>query len=526
MNEHPPEKSRAHGGLDMLMSVVIWILIAVIAFAGGAMYQEGRIAAEEAKAADEFDTTILKKAHQYIKGKYVASLEGYDEEILYGAIRGMVGVLHDPPFNDPYSGFFDPSRFKGLEAETTGHYAGIGIRIDLSVELGIPQISSVFRGSPAAEAGLKKDDFITKVDGKSMDGLSLEEVGRMILGEEGTKVVLSITDPITFDERDIDVYRAIVTIHSVEEARMLAPGVGYIMLSSFSENTTTEMSDALKDLDKLGLKKLILDLRGNGGGTLENAVDIASMFLKNDDVVTTLVYRIKEGEAKRANSRRVPDGKTYDVPIVILVDGGSASASEILAGALRDHKRAILVGDKTFGKGKVQEIIQISNREKEVALVLTVAKYFTPAGHDIDGEGGIEPDVKITFEDMKTEISEIGKMEAEMDALRSKLLKYRNDLMDKILEHDVVLERVKTRFDAILAEGVKNRDEAIKAAEEKQSSEALKADESAEDEDKSEETDSSGEAVKNGASNEANPDGDDESPAPGSEISTLHGVVC
>lgn len=468
MNDHPPEKTRAQGSLDLLLSVVIWILIAVIAFAGGALYKDGRIAASEAKADDEFDTAILKKTFQYIKGRYVSSLDGYEDQILYGAIRGMVSVVHGPPFNDPYSGFFDPSRFKGLEAETTGHYAGIGVRIDLSPELGVPQIASVFRDSPAAEAGLKKDDFISKVDGKPTDGLSLEEVGRMILGEEDTIVVLVITDPVTFEEREVSVSRAIVTIHSVEDARMLAPGVGYILLSSFSENTTTEVVKALDELDRLGMRKLILDLRGNGGGTLENAVDVASIFLKDGDVVTTLVYRVKEGEAKKAESRRVPNGKRYEIPVAILVDGGSASASEILGGALRDHKRAILVGDKTFGKGKVQEIISIHNRDTEVALVLTVAKYFTPAGYDIDGEGGIEPDFKISFQDVKAEIPEIGRIEAEMEEIRARLFKYRTGIFDKFAERDVVLDRVTRQFDSVFDTGSKNRDQAIKAAEEGQ----------------------------------------------------------
>lgn len=514
MNEHPPAKTRSQGGLDLLLSVVIWILIAVIAFAGGAMYQQGQLAAAESKSEDAFDTALLKKAFQFITGKYVTSLDGHEDDILYGAIRGMVSVLHDPPFNDPYSGFFDPSRFKGLEAETTGHYAGIGIRIELSTELGIPQIASVFRGSPAAEAGLKKDDYISKVDGNSTDGLSLEEVGRFILGEENTPVRLSITDPVTFEEREVDVVRAIVTIHSVEEARMLSPGVGYVLLSSFSENTTSEMSEALAELEKLGMKKLILDLRGNGGGTLENAVDTASMFLLDGELVTTLVYRIKEGEAKRAESRRVPNAKRYEIPVVILVDGGSASASEILAGALRDHKRAILVGDKTFGKGKVQEIIEISNRDKEIALVLTVAKYFTPAGHDIDGEGGIEPDIKITYEDLKREVPEIARMEAEMDVLRSRLMNYRTGIFDKITDRDIVLDRVSGRFDAVFGEGVKKRDAAIAAAEEKSAGTSGEG-----------ESNESGESAKEDGIGGG--EGASTAPSPsGGEISYIVGVVC
>ncbi|MCD6119273.1 PDZ domain-containing protein [bacterium] len=457
MNHFPERKGARAFPLDVLLSIVIWILIALISFTAGMMFEQNKASAVEGNSA-AFDLALVKKTHDFLLGNYVKSLKDYEDELLYGAMRGMVDVVHREPFNDPYSGFFDPNKYQTLEAETTGHYAGIGVRIEIETALGLPQIANVFRDSPAAEAGLKKDDYIVLVDGESVEGLSLEEVGHMIMGEEGTIVKLTLANPLTYDEREADVERAIITIHSVEEARMIAPGIAYIFLSSFQENTTEEMVAALKNLDELGMEKLILDLRGNGGGTLENAVDLASMFIPNNEVVTMLFYRRKEPEAKFADSKSKSKAfPKYDIPIILLVDGHSASASEILAGALKDHNKAILVGDKTFGKGKVQQIFEISNKYKRLALVITVAKYFTPNGRDIDGEGGIEPDIKISFDDYKEAIPRIMEIEDNVERLRNELLGYREEILDRVAERDIILERVTRDFDAAWQDGLENR---------------------------------------------------------------------
>jgi C-terminal peptidase prc len=281
----------------------------------------------------------------------------------------------------------------------------------------------------------------------------------MIMGERGTLVKLTITDPLSLEPRYVDVKRDMIVINSVEEARMLGAGVGYIMLSSFQDNTTIEMIDALKNLSSLGMRKLILDLRGNGGGTLENAVDVASMFIPDGETVTTLVYKNKDPEVKKADATQTR-GKfpKYDIPIVVLVDGRSASASEVLSGALRDHGKAVLVGEKTFGKGKVQQIYEISNKYRKLALVITVATYFTPDGRDIDADGGIEPDVNIGFDQYREAIPRLGQIETEIDRLRSEMIGYHDEIVDSMLENDIVLESVRGNFDGTFDKGMESRE--------------------------------------------------------------------
>lgn len=456
--------------LDVVLSLVIWILISIISFVGGMLYEQGKVTARELAAEEAFDVTLVQKTYDYVKGKFYKSLDKSDDDLLYGAMGGIVNVLHNPPFNDPYSGFFDPEHYQTLEAETTGEYAGIGVLIEVSTEFGYPQIMKVFRDSPAAESGLKKDDFITAVDDVSTESKTLQEVGKLIMGEKGTIVTLTITDSVSFEARKIEVARDRITIHSVEEARMLSSGLGYILLTSFQDNTTLEMIDAMDNLMKLGMKKLILDLRGNGGGTLDNAVDIASMFIPDGETVTTLVYRTKEAESKKADTKTRYKIPKYDIPVILLVDSGSASASEVLSGALRDHGKAILVGDKTFGKGKVQQIYEISNKYRKLALVLTVATYYTPAGRDIDGDGGLDPDLKIGFDDYRNAIPRLGEIEKEVDNLRKKMISLREEIVDSIGENDIVLKRVQSNFDTIFKDGVENRKKLEEDAENAESS--------------------------------------------------------
>ncbi|MEP0813671.1 MAG: S41 family peptidase [bacterium] len=529
MNLKFESKSRSQYILDRALSIAIFVLIAVVAF--GAGYMKGSNPGQTAFGADELQVGLIEKTYAELNRRYVKPLKDYKKDLLYGAMRGMVEVLHREPFLDPYSSFLDPSGYRGLNAETTGSYAGIGVRIEIDPDKMLPRISSVFRGSPAADAGLKVNDYITMIAGASTEGLTLDEIGKRITGKEGTKVSLTVSDAVTHITRDVEITRKTVTIHSVEDSRIIAPQTGYIRIASFSENTTKETLEALQNLDKLGMKKLIIDLRGNGGGTLDNAIDIAGMFLPKGAVVTRLVYR---NEAKERKVEK--DFPRFEIPVIILVDMNTASASEVLAGALRDHGKAVLVGEKTFGKGKVQEIVEIKNdasqmrledfresanvivygyelpdgsvratevkadpdpardtgeasvegaitaltddgfkvgdvpvhvtnatkfsgvQSDQLAIVLTVATYFTPNGHDIDANGGLEPDVQISFEEYKSEIPRLAEIEAEVNQMRDRIIKARQEFFDSMSERDVVLGRVQDAFDDYFAKGSAARD--------------------------------------------------------------------
>ena len=307
-----------------------------------------------------------------------------DQEEVYDAVREMLEQL-----GDPYTRFMDPEEFQNMQIDTSGELTGVGIQIAKDEETDRLIVVAPIEDTPAFAAGILAQDIIQEIDGTDTKGMDVNEAVKLIRGKPGSKVTLTIDrDGV---DKDYQIVRARIQIHPVR-ARVSNTSigeVGYIRLTQFSAQASKEMRDAIKDLEKQGVTGYVLDLRSNPGGLLYSSIDIARMWLKEGGIVST-VDRGGERERKAANNSALTDK-----PLTILVDGGSASASEILSGALQDNERAILVGTKTFGKGLVQSVRRLGDGS---GLAVTIAKYLTPSGRDIHKEG-IAPDIVVELED-------------------------------------------------------------------------------------------------------------------------------
>lgn len=305
------------------------------------------------------------------------------DRALEGAVRGFVGTL------DPHSAYLDPEEHALFESHTAGQFVGIGVEIQLRD--GWLLIGSVFPDGPAANGGMQVGDRILSIDGHVARDMAIEDAVRLVRGQEGTSVTFSLRREGVADAVELRLVRAPVRIHAVE-SRLLADDTVYITIRTFQESTAEELRRALDDAvaataPRHGVRGVILDLRDNGGGLLFQAVEVADEFLASGVIVSTRGRGGRLIDETSAHRR----GTRPDWPLVVLVNGFTASASEIVAGALRDHRRAVVVGTRTFGKGSVQNVIPISTGG---ALKLTVARYHTPSGRSIQAEG-IEPDVVV-----------------------------------------------------------------------------------------------------------------------------------
>ena len=298
----------------------------------------------------------------------------------YAAIRGMLASL-----DDPYTRFLDPREFKEMQIDTSGELSGVGIQLSLDKDTKELVVVAPIEGSPASKAGVLPKDVITAIDGKSTKGMSTEDAVRLIRGQEGTKVTLTIRR--RSQVLDLALTRERIELHAVDTQINTAPDgarVGYIRLKQFNANATKDMRKALRDMEAAGVDGYVLDLRSNPGGLLMASVEIARQLLNEGTIVSTKT-RTGITDVKRATGRALTAR-----PIVVLVNEGSASASEILSGALQDNNRAVLVGQKTFGKGLVQSVRGLSDGS---GMTVTIAKYLTPKGRDIH-KYGIVPDVQ------------------------------------------------------------------------------------------------------------------------------------
>jgi carboxyl-terminal processing protease len=310
---------------------------------------------------------------------YVEEGEVGPDKLAVHAIDSMVGLL------DPYSEFLSRDAYARLEEDVGGEFGGVGVQIE-SVDDKLTVVAPI-AGTPGERAGILRGDVIVKVDGESIVGESMEEAIKRLRGKPGTTVVIGVErgDPVV--ERAFTITRGVIRVESVRGAEMIAPGIGYVRVTVFADRTGEEFETALRDLRAKGeLRALVLDLRNNPGGLLTSAVEVVEPFFRRGDLV---VYTEGREKTSRMELRAKSRGEPLDIPVVVLVNGGSASASEIVAGALRDTNRAVLVGEKTFGKGSVQTVFPLRDG---AGLRLTTARYFTPGGAVIH-EKGIEPDV-------------------------------------------------------------------------------------------------------------------------------------
>ena len=312
-----------------------------------------------------------------IKNDYVENIN--DKKLIENAIRGMLHGL------DPHSAYLDKEAYRELQEGASGEFGGLGIEV--SYEDGFVKVISPIDDTPAQRAGVKAGDLIIKLDGKSVKGISLMEAVKMMRGKPGSEIVLTILREGEEKPFNLPVVRDVITVKNIK-SETIEPGLMYIRISNFQIHTVDDMRKSLKKLkneNTNNLKGLVLDLRNNPGGLLNAAVGVSDLFLTNGLIVYT-EGRIKDSKLKFTAK---PTEVFKNIPIIVLVNGGSASASEIVAGALQDHKRAIIMGERTFGKGSVQTILPMSD---ETALKLTTARYYTPSGRSIQASG-IEPDM-------------------------------------------------------------------------------------------------------------------------------------
>lgn len=347
------------------------ILVVFMVFGIGFVY--GRGSAEEAleRKLDVFLETLSLVKNQYV----VKKLD--DTKLVYGAIRGLLDSL-----DDPYTRFMEPKAYKEMAIRLSGEYSGIGIYIGMR-DKQLTVISPI-EGTPGYLAGLKAKDKIIKIDGKPTKDMALDEAVSIIRGRRGSKVTLTIVRGKN-KEKDFAIKRDKIAIKAVS-SKIIASEIGYIKLNTFENRSAAEeMKRALNDIRYNGAKGLILDVRGNGGGLLDNAIEIGSMFIPSGAIVQT-VDREGMREVKYSTGQILWAG-----PMVLLINEASASASEILAGALRDNNIATLVGERSFGKASVQSVRKLDDNS---ALLLTIAKYLTPNGEDIS-KHGISPEVEV-----------------------------------------------------------------------------------------------------------------------------------
>jgi carboxyl-terminal processing protease len=323
------------------------------------------------------DLQAFTEVFSRIKSDYVEGVD--DKSLIEDAIRGMLSGL------DPHSSYLNTSEFSDLKIGTTGKFGGLGIEVGM--ENGFVKVISPIDDTPASRAGVQASDLIIKLDDKQVKGMTLNDAVKIMRGEPNTDIKLTIVREGESKPLVINITREIIRVKSVKN-RMLEPGYGYVRITNFQSRTTTDMLKAISDLQKeTTLEGLILDLRNNPGGVLNGAVGVSDAFIDKGLIVYT------EGRIDDSSHRyqATPGDSLNGAPLVVLINGGSASASEIVAGAMQDHKRAIIMGTKSFGKGSVQTIQELRNGS---AVKLTTARYFTPNGRSIQAKG-IVPDIKL-----------------------------------------------------------------------------------------------------------------------------------
>jgi len=354
----------------------LWILILIFTISlSGVLFSRSILDYVDAREDNHYERIkTFAESLSLIKKNYVEEVD--EKELVYGAIKGMLSTL------DPHSSFLPPEAFKEMKIDTKGEFGGLGIQIGIKNH--ILTIIAPIEDTPAYRAGLKAGDKIIKINGESTKNITLYEAVQKLRGPKGTKVTITILREGVDKPFDVTIVRDIIRIKSVKY-KEIEKGIGYVKITQFQEKTGRELKDALRELKKKGIYSLILDLRNNPGGLLKSAVDVSSQFLPQGKLV---VY-IKGRSGEKTEFRTRNGNEYFNAPMVVLVNEGSASASEIVAGALQDWRRALILGTQTFGKGSVQTVIPLSDGS---ALRLTTARYYTPKGRSIQTTG-ITPDI-------------------------------------------------------------------------------------------------------------------------------------
>ncbi|MCU0650857.1 MAG: S41 family peptidase [Candidatus Omnitrophica bacterium] len=342
-----------------------------------------------------------------IQTDYVDEIKPKD--LIYGALRGMLSAL------DPHSQFMDPETYNELKVDTEGKFGGLGIEI--TIQDGLLTIVTPIEDTPAWKAGLKANDRIVKINNDLTRDISLTDAVKKMRGKVGEAVSLTVLRESEKKLLEFKIVRDIIKIQDIKNVKMLEDGIGYVRLVEFRENTAPELANAVEKLKKTGMTSFILDLRNNPGGLLDTAVEVAEHFVEKGKLIVSTKGRKQQQNMDFMSTDSRP---VTDVEMVVMINEGSASGSEIVAAALQDHKRAIIVGTKSFGKGSVQTIIPLSDGS---ALRLTTSKYYSPLGHVIHGKG-VMPDIEVqdgnTPADLAAQLTEKQKAEEVFDKIEHK----------------------------------------------------------------------------------------------------------
>ncbi len=358
----------------------------------------------------QFETTAdfnaFWKVWNLLNEKSIHAKDASDQDRVWGAVEGLASSL-----GDPYTVFFPPEENKLFNAEIQGSFGGIGAEI--AVKDDVPTVVAPLKDSPAWNAGLKSGDKILRIDKTETNNMTVDKAISLIRGKQGTVVTLLVLRPGEKETREFKVTRGEIVIPTID-TELRKDNIFVISLYSFSQNSAKLFKDALDEFVTSGSSKLVLDLRGNPGGYLDSAVDIGSWFIDSGKVIVSEDFGDKrEAEVFRSHGPRL---FSKDLKFVVLVDGGSASASEILAGALREHGVATLIGEKTFGKGSVQELISVTD---DTSLKVTIANWLTPNGTSIS-VSGLEPDIKVPYTSKDLEAKRDPQMEKAVEFLNKK----------------------------------------------------------------------------------------------------------
>lgn len=374
---------------------ILWLSFVLIVL-GFTFYKNsglGLAKEEDSKEQDRY-FSLLGEALEYVREYYVDEDPVSYQNLIYGAIEGMLGSL-----GDEHSGFLSQENYKELRDSLKNTFGGLGIYISIRDEY--PYVVSPIEDTPAFRMGIQAGDRIVEIEGEDSLGWKIDEVVRRLKGKPGTQVSIKVARETLLEPLPVTLTREIIKVPTVKYG-MITPGRAYIRIASFGQKTVGDLQKAIIEMIVQGMDQLVLDLRNNPGGLLSSAVKVSDMFLSDGKIVYTQGRNEEAAEIFYSNK-----GNTLldeDIPLVVLVNEGSASASEILAGALQDTLRGFLVGTQTFGKGSVQTIIPLRESQESIAMRLTVQKYFTPAGRSIHGEG-ITPDLEVSIP--KKEFEEI-----------------------------------------------------------------------------------------------------------------------
>jgi carboxyl-terminal processing protease len=376
---------------------ILAVVFLAVGFTGGFYYRELKIPAEglrllinkEAGQPKGVDFSTFWTVWDLLHGRYVENNELDTQNLVYGAIDGLVKAV-----GDPYTAFLKPKESKEFNEQISGSFSGIGIEIGLRDN--VLTVIAPIKDTPATRAGLLAGDKILKIDDKSAEGMKLDEAVSLIRGPRRTKVKLTILRGKTEEIRDVTITRDTIKIPTVDW-KLLDEDIAYLEIFTFNKNVDSEFQKSAQEIAESKAGKIILDLRNNPGGLLDSAINIASYFLEADKIVMIEKF----GDGRESLFRTQPNGRLKNYPVVVLINKGSASASEILAGALKDNRGVLIVGETSFGKGSVQEMVELPQK---ASLKITIAKWLTPSGKLLD-ENGIKPDVEIqrTEEDIKAD---------------------------------------------------------------------------------------------------------------------------